>query len=173
MTHRCNKRPNPSPVSVHPPSAVTPPVSVPITSPAVMTPPPPKAQKVDCHQCGKPVRSDGMKRHIASQHTENKGVSKINPKHYLDGICINSSAGIFLVREHWKGVISPVHVQKLTSTTISQIVHCSAKSCEVVRVAALRSELSSYECEHLLSIQYIRGCSSNQLFNKYSRQFGE
>ena len=109
---------------------------------------------VNCHICDKNMLRKNLKRHILERHNPVK-VAKINPRRFLDGICIDRNSGIYMVSEFIRGFHYPIHVQKYTSTLGKQELNCESKLCVNLRNVSSRSCLPSFECDHLESIKYI------------------
>ena len=76
-------------------------------------------------------------------------------QHY--GVCIDD--GLYMVAETLNGIHYTVHVQKSILGKQTQILACDSKSFEYMNTVASISDKGSYECPHLLSIQYITNCA--------------
>ena len=70
-----------------------------------------------------------------------------------EGVCID--ACLYMVAETLNGIHYPVHVQESILGKQTQILACDSKSSEYMNTVANISDKASYECPHLLSIQYI------------------
>ena len=60
-----------------------------------------------------------------------------------------------MVAETLNGFHYPLHVQKSTLGKQTQILACDSKFCEYMNNVASICDKASYQCPHLLSIQYI------------------
>ena len=67
-------------------------------------------------------------------------------------ICIDPKNGIFLVRKISKGIDTPIHVQK--KTTSNGISRCEADECIDCVEAVSRGQHPGFECVHLRAIQF-------------------
>ena len=85
--------------------------------------------------------------------------SVINAQRYHDGVCIDTSAGIYLVADTLKGNNNPAHVQKSLLVRPTRVLHCESQWC--VNTVAGISNKTNYECSHLQTIQYITTTANN------------
>ena len=80
----------------------------------------------------------------------------VTQKHYLDGICIDKSAGLYFINENFKGGVHPIHVKKLTTSNGGQHLECQSSDYRNLSKLAERSAFPSFECDHIESIKYIK-----------------
>ena len=110
--------------------------------------------KVSCDECNEKMLRKNLRTHILQKHSKFKGTS-INSQRYHEGVCIDEATGLYMLAETLNGIHYPVHVQKSLLGKQTQILVCDSKSCEYMNTVASISDKVSYECPHLLSIQYI------------------
>ena len=91
-----------------------------------------------------------LKTHMLRKHCKHtKGL--INAQRCHDDVCIDKSAGIYLVADTLKGSDNPVHVQKSLIGRPTQVLNCESQGCEYLNTVAGISNKTSYEFVHLHS----------------------
>ena len=91
--------------------------------------------KVSCNKCIEVMLKKNLKTHMLRKHCKHtKGL--INAQRYHDGVCIDKSAGIYLVADTLKGSDNPVHVQKSLIGRPTQVLNCESQGCEYLNTVA-------------------------------------
>ena len=112
-------------------------------------------KKMKCPVCNLEVTKKHYKTHYYNKHVK-EGEKGISRERYHHGSCIDVDNGIFLVSGTLKGVQHLVHVQKYTMGSKSTSMFCESKACEHVNAAVGILGKTSFECDHLLSVQYLK-----------------
>ena len=112
--------------------------------------------KVCCTECGKYMWKKNLETHKRNIHLKNnKGISE---RRYHRGSCIHPENGIFLISGQLSGVQHPIHVQKCLVPGKKPAMFCEFKGCAYLKAVSSMSGQSSFECDHLLSTQFLK-CS--------------
>ena len=109
--------------------------------------------KVDCTTCGKIMLKKNLQKHINSQHLSN--MKCVTREWHHRGSCIDQDHGLYLVSENMSGVQHPIHVQKFIIPGRTPILFCEATKCQERAAAHGISGMGNFECDHLLSTQYL------------------
>ncbi|XP_046858666.1 uncharacterized protein LOC124452120 [Xenia sp. Carnegie-2017] len=72
---------------------------------------------------------------------------------YLNGICVDSTNGVYLVRKQLSGTDHPIHCQ--FKTTNSPSIACSVDTCRQLSETASRSGQANFLCDHVQSTYFI------------------
>lgn len=110
---------------------------------------------VTCPHCALVMNQKNLKRHIERKHGK-KDLNEINSQSHLRSECLDTTNSIYAVLKSRHGESVPLHVQQKT-WGLCHKVRCESLDCQKNADFARRSNIASFRCVHLKSIDY---CSS-------------
>lgn len=102
--------------------------------------------------CKREFHPNSLSSHIKTKHAADKR-KKISSMRYLNGICVDSTNGVYLVRKQLSGTDHPIHCQ--FKTTNSPSIACSVDTCRQLSETASRSGQANFLCDHVQSTYFI------------------
>ena len=113
-----------------------------------------QSTKVNCPfpQCGRQFHLNSLSNHIKTKHGSDQR-KEITLSRHLNGVCVDQTNGIYLIRQQMRGTDHPIHCQFKISHPPSIV--CSVENCCKLSATASRSGKCNFLCDHLKSSQFL------------------